>query len=85
MLVLSLAALAYNVLRLIGQTALLAPDAPLRHPAQRRRLRTVIQEMIAVAARVVHHARRTILDFGSHCPAYTVFERTWRAWHSALA
>jgi hypothetical protein len=84
-LVLSLAALAYNVLRLIGQTALLDDDAPLRHPAKRRRLKSVIQELIAVAAQVVRHARRTILDFGVHCPAFTVFERTWRAWHVAPA
>ncbi|WP_440997926.1 transposase [Arhodomonas sp. SL1] len=41
-LVLSLAALAYNVLRLIGQNALTGDDAPPRHPAKRRRLRTVI-------------------------------------------
>jgi hypothetical protein len=45
----------------------------------------VIQELIAVAAQVVRHARRTILDFGVHCPAFTVFERTWRAWHVASA
>ena len=82
-LVLSLAALAYNVLRLIGQHALLGDDAPLRHPAKRRRLKTVIQEMIAVAARVIHHARRTILDFGVHCPAFAAFQRTWHDWHTA--
>jgi hypothetical protein len=51
---LSLAALAYNVLRLIGQHTLLGKDAPLRHPAKRRRLKTVIQELIAIAA---HHLR----------------------------
>lgn len=37
-LVLTLAALAYNVLRLMGQSALLCPDAPVRHAAKRRRL-----------------------------------------------
>jgi hypothetical protein len=45
----------------------------------------VIQEVIAVAAHVVHHARQTLLDFGHHCPVYTVFERTWRAWNGAPA
>jgi hypothetical protein len=82
-LVLSLAGLAYNVLRLIGQAALLDADAPLRHPAKRRRLKTVIQELIAVAARVVRHARRIILDFGAHCPAFVVFDRTWQHWQAA--
>ncbi|MDZ7810279.1 MAG: IS1380 family transposase, partial [Arhodomonas sp.] len=46
-LVCSLAALAYNVLRLIGQNALTGEDALLRHPAKRRRLRTVIQELMS--------------------------------------
>lgn len=85
LLIMCLAALAYNVLRLIGQTALLDKHAPLRHPAHRRRLRTVIQEIITVAAHIVQHAHRSILDFGTHCPVYPVFERTWRAWHSAPA
>jgi len=40
--VLSLAGVAYNMLRLIGQLALLDNDAPVRHTAKRRRLRTVI-------------------------------------------
>jgi hypothetical protein len=82
-LVLSLAALAYNVLRLIGQHTLLGDDAPLRHPAKRRRLKTVIQELITVAARVLTHARRIVLDFGAHCPAFTAFNRTWMAWQEA--
>ena len=80
---LSLAALAYNVLRLIGQHTLLGDDAPLRHPAKRRRLKTVIQELITVAARVLTHARRIVLDFGAHCPAFTAFNRTWMAWQEA--
>lgn len=45
MLVLSLAAVAYNILRLVGQQSLLKKDAPLRHLAKRRRLKTVMQEI----------------------------------------
>ena len=40
-LVCQLAAVAMNILRLIGQRGLLGPDAPVRHPAKRRRLKTV--------------------------------------------
>ncbi|TAL88590.1 MAG: hypothetical protein EPN71_14780, partial [Rhodanobacter sp.] len=36
----------YNILRLIGQQSLLSRQAPLRHPAKRRRLNTVMQEMM---------------------------------------
>jgi len=81
--VLSLAGVAYNVLRLIGQLALLTEDAPVRHTAKRRRLKTVIQEMICVSAKVVTHARSVILNFGRHCPAFVVFERLYGQWSTA--
>jgi hypothetical protein len=82
-LILSLAMLAYNVLRLMGQSALLAHDAPVRHPAKRRRLKTVIQELITVSAKWVKHARQTILNFGRHCPAFVVFNRLYEEWSTA--
>jgi hypothetical protein len=41
-LVCALAAVAMNLLRLIGQHTLHGRDAPVRHQAQRRRIRTVI-------------------------------------------
>jgi hypothetical protein len=47
------AVLAYNILRWMGQRALLGPDAPIRHRAKRRRLKTVMQELIYVACRVI--------------------------------
>lgn len=81
-LVCSLAALTYNVLRLIGQNALTGDDAPPRHPAKRRRLRTVIQEMMNLAAAIAHHARQRLLVFGAHCPALAAFERLHRQWAS---
>lgn len=82
-LILSLSMLAYNVLRLIGQSALLSEDAPVRHKAKRRRLKTVIQEIINVSAKVVVHARRHILNFGRHCPAFAVFQRLHGQWSTA--
>jgi hypothetical protein len=82
-LVLSLAALAYNVLRLIGQSALTGEHAPPRHPAKRRRLRTVIQELMCVAAAIAHHARSRFLVFGAHCPALACFRRLHAQWRLA--
>jgi len=35
----ALAVLAYNILRWMGERALLGPDAPIRHRAKRRRLK----------------------------------------------
>jgi hypothetical protein len=78
-LVLSLAVLAYNILRAIGQATLISPDSPVRHPAKRRRIRTVMQEIIGIAARVIQHARRLTLGLAEHCAAFTVFERHHQA------
>ncbi len=79
-LVLSLAAVAYNILRLIGQQSLLSPQAPLRHPAKRRRLKTVMQEMMRVAAKLTAHARHLALNFGRHCPVFHVWRDLYVAW-----
>ncbi|MGK2950753.1 MAG: IS1380 family transposase, partial [Thiobacillus sp.] len=78
-LVLSLAVLAFNILRAIGQATLLSPDSPVRHPAKRRRIRTVMQEIIGIAARVIQHARRLTLGLGECCAAFAVFERHHQA------
>ncbi len=72
-LVMACAVLAYNILRWIGLVGLLRDDAPIRHKAERRRLRTVIQELMYVAARVVASGRRLALKFSTTCPAFPSF------------
>ncbi len=72
-LVLTLAGLAYNVLRCIGQSVLTGKLSPVRHRAKRRRIRTVMQELMYLAARVVRSGRRISLRFSQHCPAYKAF------------
>ena len=72
-LVLALAGLAYNILRLIGQIGLLGEFSPVRHPAKRRRLKTVMQELMYVAARVIHSGRRVGLRFATQCPGFEAF------------
>jgi hypothetical protein len=59
-----LASFAYNCLRLLGQLGLTGEISPIRHPAKRRRLKTVLQEIMYRAARMIEHARKIILDFG---------------------
>jgi hypothetical protein len=78
-LVLSLAMLAFNILRAIGQATLISPDSPVRHAAKRRRIKTVMQEIIGIAARVILHARRITLGLGERCAAFAVFERHHQA------
>ena len=74
-LVCQLAAVGMNLLRLIGQNTLNEPDAPLRHAAKRRRITTVMQEMMFKAARMIKHAGRWILGLGESDSGFAVFER----------
>ncbi|MBO8129613.1 MAG: transposase [Peptococcaceae bacterium] len=73
-LVLHLGVLAYNMLRIIGQLTMTALNVPLRKKAQRRRIRTVIQNLITLASRLVRHARQIKLRFGCHNPWYLTFK-----------
>jgi hypothetical protein len=72
-LILHLGMLAYNCLRLIGQPGLTGELAPVRHPAKRRRLKTVLQELMYRAAQFLRKAPQRILDFGRTCPVVAVF------------
>ena len=72
-LVLACATMAYNILRWLGQSGLTGPDAPLRHPAKRRRIRTVMQELMYLAARLIETGRRLKLAFSRHCDTVKVF------------
>jgi Transposase DDE domain group 1 len=74
-LVCQLAAVAMNLLRLIGQNTLNEPDAPVRHKAKRRRIKTTMQELMFKAGRMIHHAGRWVLGLGQSDPVFTVFER----------
>lgn len=76
-LIMALGSFAYNILRLIGQLGLLGDYAPVRHPAKRRRLKTVIQELMYLAARLVSTARHLKLRFSRHCPGFEAFARVY--------
>ena len=66
-LVCQLAAVAMNLLRLIGQNTLTEPDTPVRHAAKRRLIK---------AARMIRHAGRWVLGLGDR--GFAVFERHYR-------
>ena len=74
-LVCQLAAVAMNLLRLIGQHTLNTPDSPMRHAATRRRIKTVMQELMYKAARMLHHAGRWVVGLGQSDSGFTVFEQ----------
>ncbi|MCZ8517752.1 transposase, partial [Paenibacillus filicis] len=78
-LVLCAGLFAYNLLLAIGQISLQAPDAPVKTKVTRRRVRTVIENLIWLASRLVQHARETKLRFGRHSPWFPTFRRIYMA------
>ncbi|GGK30861.1 hypothetical protein GCM10010965_24600 [Caldalkalibacillus thermarum] len=77
-LVLCLGLFTYTLLRIISQESLRVNDSPLRKKVQRRRIRTVIQTLITLAAKMVTHARRQYLYIGSRA-WLTPFKRLYQA------
>lgn len=73
-LVLGCSVLTYNILRWIGQNGLLGAKAPKRHRAKRRRIKTVMQELMYIAARVIKTSRTIKLSFGKGCRSFDAFE-----------
>jgi hypothetical protein len=82
-LVCALAAVAMNLLRIVGQHTLHETDTPLRKAALRRRLKTVMQEMMFKAARVISHARRWVLGLSGGDSGFAVFERAHAKFRAA--
>lgn len=62
-----------NIVRLMGQRGLLGPYAPVRHKANRRRLKAVMQELIYRAGRLIQTGRRPALALGAHDCAAEAF------------
>jgi len=88
-LVLSLGQVAYNVLRLCGQTSLQQnrrlpsrKKMPLRKPVARRRLRSVIQDLMYLAARWTHHSHRWGLSFWQNNPWHGVWSKLYERFTS---
>jgi hypothetical protein len=76
-LILTLGGLAYNILRAIGQLGLVSGQTPVRHLAKRRRIKTVMQELMYLAARLVRTGRRLKLVFSRHCQAFEAFRTAY--------
>ena len=76
-LVLLLGMIAYNLLRLIGQESLEWNDAPIRNRPFRRRIRSVMQDLIYLACRMVKHSRQLLLSSGRRCPWFNTWQRIY--------
>lgn len=71
----ALAMLAYNALRIIGQQALTGPDSPIKHHAERRRIRSVIRELISAPAQWINHARQWCVGLPTQWSGLAVFKQ----------
>lgn len=78
-LVLELTILAYNILRMIGQESLGLKDHPVKHRVRRRRLRTVIDNLVMIASHVTEHARRIMIGLGQSNVWRFAFSRIYTA------
>lgn len=72
-LIMAMGSMIYNLLRWIGLVGLLSPQAPVRHAAKRRRVRTVMQELINLAGKFYHRSRYQWLRFGKYCRGFEAF------------
>ena len=78
-LILVLGVFAYNMIHIIGQESIRKPDNPFDNRAKRRRARTVIQNIITLASKMVNSARRYKLRFSRYCPFFNTFKRIYSA------
>ena len=63
-LVLELTIIAYNILRIVGQESLKKRDDPGRKKVRRRRIRTIISNLMQFAGHLTEHAGRLVLSIG---------------------
>jgi len=76
-LVLAMSMLAYNILRWIGQNGLMGSRSPKRSRVKRRRIKTVMQELMYVAARIIKTSRYIKISFGKSCRSRLAFETVY--------
>ena len=89
-LVLTCGMVAYNILRLIGQMSLsenkkLPPDEKMplvKQKIKRRRLRSVIQDMMYFASRLIKHARQFSLGIAKSNPWRNAWEKVYERIYS---
>lgn len=79
-IILHIAMVAFNTLRLIGQKALSFTDAlPYKHKGKRKRLRKVISDLIRIPCKIIRHANRWKMLFWEHDPWYPVFKKIYQS------
>jgi len=80
-LILLLGMLSYNMLRICGQESLQSINVTqrpaFRKDAFRRRIRTVMQDLIYLASRITSHSRKFYMSFGRYCHWAGIWENLY--------
>lgn len=88
--VLLLGMLTYNLLRLCGQESLREDNGnaekmpEYRKKVRRRRIRTVILDLIYVAGRIIHTSRRWFISFGNMNPLAPLWNSIYKRFASVV-
>lgn len=72
---LDIAMLSFNILRYIGQEAVSMDVLPVKSRIKRRRLRTVMRDIIMIAGKYVYHADMFTFKVWEKCPWLPVLEK----------
>lgn len=78
-LVLELTILAYNILRMIGQETIGRRTPRKKRDVRRRRIRTVISNLVMMASHVTTHARQLVMNLGRSNPWRWCFSEVYTA------
>lgn len=78
-LVLELGILAYNILRMMGQESIGRRETDTKHKVKRRRLRTVIGNLVMMASHITEHARQLCIGLGRSNPWRYAFSEVYTA------
>lgn len=80
--VMFLGLLSYNILRIIGQSAMGfdSYNRNFKKGIARRRLKSVIQDLIYLACRMVFRANRWKISLGKDCPYFETFSGLYYGW-----
>ena len=84
-LMLQLGMMAYNILRLIGQKTLDDNDSPLKTKVERRRIRTIMQNIMYFASKIVKHARKIFMKISKNSAWSTTFKRVGESFFPSSA
>lgn len=84
-LMLQLGMMAYNILRLIGQKTLDDNDSPLKTKVERRRIRTIMQNIMYFASKIVKHARKIFMKISRNSAWSITFKRVGESFFPSSA